>query len=184
LFAIIFAMNKTNLELKHFCSDFHGVRKVLKTIGAKKEVVKNQKDFFFELPKRKIGNPRLKLRIENRKETLIYYDRPNFKKEKETKATIKLYKVHDKELLPFLKESLGVKAIVEKKREVWRKDNTVFHLDDVKGVGKIFEVELQRFGKINQKDINIFKKYQTELLPHLGPVIRGSNVDLVKKLGI
>ncbi len=174
-------MNKTNLELKHFCSDFHEVRKVLKTMGAKKEVVKNQKDYFFELPKRKIGNPRLKLRIEGKKETLIYYDRPDFKKGKETNAKIKLYEVKDKELLPFLKESLGVKAIVEKKREVWRKDNTVFHLDDVKGAGKIFEVELQKFGKINQKDIDLFKEYQTQLLPYLGQVVRGSNVDLVKK---
>lgn len=173
-------MNKTNLELKHLCSDFSAVRKILKIIGAKKEVVKIQKDFFFELPKKQGANPRLKLRIENKEETLIYYDRPDFKKGKETNAKIKLYEVKDKELLSFLKESLGVKAIVEKRREVWRKENTVFHLDEVKGVGKIFEVELQKFGKINQEDVRIFKKYQTELLPYLGKVVRGSNVDLVK----
>lgn len=177
-------MEKTNLELKHLCADFGKIRQVLKSFGAKKEIVKNQKDFFFELVKRKIGNPRLKLRIENKKETLIYYVRPDFKNGKETAAKIKLYEVNDKELLPFLKESLGVKAVVEKRREVWRKDNAVFHLDEVKGVGKIFEVELQKFGKINQKDIDIFKKYQKELLPYLGKVVRGSNVDLVKRSGI
>lgn len=177
-------MNKTNLELKHHCSDFDKVRKILKSFGAKKEIVKNQKDYFFELSKKKIGNPRLKLRIENKKETLVYYDRPDFKKGKEATAKIKLYEVKDEELLPFLKESLGVKAIVEKKREVWRKDNTVFHLDEVKGVGKIFEVELQKFGKIIQKDIDMFKKYQKELLPYLGKVVRGSNVDLVKRSGM
>ncbi len=174
-------MEKTNLELKHLCVDFGKIRRVLKDLGAKREIVKNQKDFFFELPKSKTGNPRLKLRIENKKETLIFYDRPDFKKGKETAAKIRLYEVKDKELLPFLKDSLGVKAIVEKKREVWRKDNTVFHLDDVKGVGKIFEVELQKFGKVNQKDIGIFKKYQKELLPYLGKVVKGSNVDLIKR---
>lgn len=173
-------MNKINLELKHFCKDFGLIRNILKSFDAKKEIVKNQKDFFFKLPKGKTGNPRLKLRIEGKKETLIYYDRPDFKKGKQIAAKIKLYEVKDNELLPFLKESLGVRAVVEKKREVWRKDNTVFHLDDVKGVGKIFEVELQKFGKVNQKDIGIFKEYQKELLPHLGKVVKGSNVDLVK----
>ena len=48
-------MNKTNLELKHHCTDFVGVRKVLSIIGAKKEVVKRQVDYFFGLP-RKIGS--------------------------------------------------------------------------------------------------------------------------------
>ncbi len=175
-------MNKTNLELKYFCSDFDGIRKILKkNIGATKESVKNQKDFFFELLKIKTGNPRLKLRIEGKKETLIYYDRPDFKKGEETKAKIKLYEVKDKYLLPFLKESLGVKAVVEKKREIWRKDNTVFHLDDVKGVGKIFEIELQKTGNITKKDTEKFNGYQKQLLPFLDNIVRGSNVDLVKK---
>lgn len=175
-----FVMEKTNIELKHFCVDFANIRQVLKGFGAKKETVKDQKDFFFELPKRKIGNPRLKLRIEGKKETLIYYDRPGFTKGKETPAKIKLYEVKDGELLIFLKESLGVKAVVEKKREVWRKDNAVFHLDEVKSVGRVFEIELQKSGKVTQKDVAVFRKYQRELLPHLGKVIKGSNVDLVK----
>lgn len=173
-------MNKTNLELKHLCADFTGVRQTLKQIGAEKKLVVNQKDYFFELAKKKNGNPRLKLRIENGTQTLIYYDRPDFVKGKQTAAKIKLYEVTDKDLLSFLQESLGVKAIVEKKREVWRKDHTVFHLDVVKGVGKIFEIELQKKGTITEKDKNLFKDYQTKLLPHLGKVVKGSNVDLVK----
>ncbi len=172
-------MNQNNLELKHFCSDFVPLRKALLKIGARKEVVKNQKDYFFELPKSKTGNPRLKLRIENEIEKLIYYDRPEFKKSKETASKIKLYEVKDKELLPFLKESLGVKSTVEKKREIWRKDNTVFHLDNVKTVGKIFEIELQKNGKISKEDVKMFKNYQDILLPYLGDVIKSSNSDLI-----
>lgn len=175
-------MNKTNLELKHQCSDFVNIRKVLGKIGAKKKVVKRQVDYFFELPN-KIGStsPRLKLRVEGKLKTLIYYERPDFVKAKDTTSDIKLYDVKDKELLPFLERSLGVKAIVDKKREVWRKANTVFHIDNVKGVGGIFEIELQKKGKISEKDKKLFAYYQKELLPYLGKVIKGSNVDLVKK---
>ncbi len=152
-------------------------------IGAKKEVVKRQIDYFFELPK-KAGatSPRLKLRIEGKVKTLIYYERPDFVKAKDTTSDIKLYDVEDNNLLPFLERSLGVRAIVDKKREVWRRANTVFHIDNVKGVGGIFEIELQKKGIISENDKKLFAYYQRELLPYLGNVINGSNVDLVKKL--
>jgi adenylate cyclase class IV len=71
--------------------------------------------------------------------------------------------------------------MVVKTREVWRKENTVFHLDTVKGVGTIFEVELQKTGKVSEKDRRIFNSYQEKLLPFLGEGIKGSNVDLVGK---
>lgn len=173
-------MNKTNLELKHYCSDFSKVRMALKQLGATKEVVKNQKDYFFNLPKENISG-RLKLRIEGKKKTLVYYERPDFVKAKDTTSLVKLYSISDNEFLPFFKKTLGIKAVVDKKREVWRKANTVFHLDNVKGVGSIFEIELQKKGKINEKDKKLFAYYQKELLPYLGNVIKGSNVDLVRK---
>jgi adenylate cyclase class 2 len=180
LFATINIMNKINLELKHYCYDFNKVRKVLKEIGATKEVVKNQKDYFFNLPDSNTAG-RLKLRIEGKIKTLVYYERPDFVKAKDTTSDVKLYSVTDNELLPFLEKSLGVKALVDKKREVWRKANTVFHIDNVKGVGGIFEIELQKRGKITVSDRKLFTNYQSKLLPFLGEVIKGSNVDLVIK---
>ncbi len=169
-------MNKTNLELKHFCSDFGNIRKVLKKIGAKKEGIKNQKDYFFEILN-KTG--RLKLRVEEGRQVLVYYERPNFLKGKSTTAKVKIYDVRDGQLLPFLRDALGTKVIVEKKRELWRKLNAVFHIDNVKGVGGIFEIELQKKGKITTSDQKQFKEYQDKLLPYLGKVIKGSNADLV-----
>lgn len=171
-------IKKINLELKHFCSDFSKIRLVLKKLGAKKEIVKNQTDYYFNLPTSK---GRLKLRIEGKRLTLVYYERPNFEAAKETASKIELYNVKDRHLFPFLQKSLGVKAVVKKKREVWRKTNTVFHLDAVKSVGNIFEIELQKNGKITEKDRKIFRGYQKKLLPVLGGVIKGSNVDLVSK---
>lgn len=173
-------MNKTNLELKHYCSNFSKIRQVLKDFQASKEVVKSQKDYFFNLPVGK-NSPRLKMRIEGKKKMLCYYERPDFVKGKETTAKVRLYDVADNQLLKFLSESLSVKAVVEKRREVWRKENTVFHIDRVKGVGGIFEIELQKRGKITKTDRVLFRKYQDAFLPHLGKVIKGSNVDLVKQ---
>ncbi len=93
-------MNKTNLELKHYCSDFINIRKVLSKIGARKEVVKRQIDYFFDLPKKPEGiSPRLKLRIEGKIKTLIYYERPDFVKAKDTTSDVKLYDVKDNNLL-------------------------------------------------------------------------------------
>ncbi len=175
-------MQKNNLELKHYCQNFAKVRRVLKEIGARKDDVIKQKDYFFDLPKKKFGNPRLKLRIEDGKHMLIFYDRPDFKAGKQTAAKIKIYETKSAELLPVVMDALGVKAVVEKTREIWRKENTVFHLDTVKGVGKIFEIELQKKGNITASDKKIFKGYQDRLLPHLGKVIKGSNVDLVKRV--
>lgn len=175
-------MNKANLELKHRCSDFSKIRAVLNEIGARKTIIKNQKDYFFHLPHNpKKHSPRLKLRIEGKTKTLVYYERPDFDKTKGAVADIKLYSVKDAQLLPFFEAAFGVRAVVEKKREVWKLANTVFHLDTVKNVGKIFEIELQKKGKITDGDRKKFASYQAKLLPYLDEVVKGSNVDLVKE---
>ena len=70
--------------------------------------------------------------------------------------------------------------IVKKKREVWRKSNTVFHLDIVRNVGKIFEIELQKSGEVKFSDQRQFKTYQNKFLPYLRKVIKGSNLDLIR----
>ncbi len=172
---------KQNLELKHFCKDFKEIRKVLKGLGATKEIVKSQKDYFFDLPiAKKKEKARLKLRIENKRMSLVYYQRPDFIAGKDTEANTALLEA-DNDLLGFLEKSLGIIGIVEKKREIWRKNNTVFHLDTVKEVGEIFEIELQKEGNINKADRELFSSYQKALKPYLGKVIKGSNIDLVLK---
>jgi adenylate cyclase class IV len=174
---------KTNLELKHYCTDFSAIRKILKNIGAEKIAIKNQKDYFFHLPRIKTGDsPRLKLRIEKDSKVLIYYERPKFQKGKDTTSKVKFYPVTDNQLLPFLKETLGIQATVEKKREIWKKGNTVFHLDIIKDIGNVFEIELRKTGAITQKDSDIFKSYQKQLDPYLGKIIKDSNGDLILKI--
>ena len=40
---------------------------------------------------------------------------------------------------------------------------------------------MQKHVKLTPKDRQIFKSYQDKLLPYLGKVIKGSNIDLVNK---
>ena len=117
--------SKSNLELKHFCPDFSKVRSVLKEMGAKKEAVKDQKDYFFDLPRaKKKTKARMKLRMEGKRQEIIYYERPDFIVGKETSSAIKLYDVADRKLLPFLQASLGACAntlLTPKKKRITAK---------------------------------------------------------------
>jgi len=174
--------SKINLELKYFCSDFRPVRALLREIGARKIHAVQQKDYFFNLPNRKSSHPRrLKLREENGRHMLVYYERPNFSARLSTKADVKVLTVLDSGLREFLSTAFGVKAVVEKKRELWRKGHTVFHLDTVKNVGKVFEIEVWTNPKTLSDDKVDFAKYRRQFLPYLGAIIRGSNANIVVK---
>ena len=72
---------------------------------------------------------------------------------------------------------LGTKAVVRKRRELWAKDNAVFNLDTVEGIGQVLEVEVQQTG---QRDIDAqLSEYQSAPAPFAGPHITASNEDLV-----
>lgn len=169
---------KNNLELKYFCKDFEPLRQVLTNLGAHKERIVKQKDYFFNVPVQSKG--RMKLRFEDDKpDTLIYYERPDFTIESETESKILLYNVNDSNLLDFLTKSHGVLGIVEKTREVWRLDETVFHIDIISNVGNIFEIELQSTNTITQENIDMFNNYKSQVLPFLNDIVVNSNIDLV-----
>ena len=67
--------------------------------------------------------------------------------------------------------------VVKKRREVWKKGNAIFNLDNVVGVGKIFEVEVELSDGDDQDQQIVY--YQNLFGPHLGEEIIRSNEDLV-----
>jgi len=172
-------MGKLNLELKYLCNDFSPIRKILKDLRARKIGTFNQKDYFFNLPISKDQKiiPRLKLRIQENEYTLVYYERGDFSDTSATPAKVTLFKVSDKKLLDFLKKVLGIKIVVIKKRDLWKKDRAVFNLDTVRNVGKIFEIEIATDGGL--KDRELFNHYKNKFLPYLNHVVKRSNLDLV-----
>ena len=79
-----------------------------------------------------------------------------------------------------LEAALGARAVVRKQRELWRKDNVIFNLDNVEGVGQILEVEVKDEDgcDIDQQ----LDEYRSVLGPVMGSYIVGSNEDLVTAL--
>ena len=88
----------------------------------------------------------------------------------------------DHGIVEVLEAALGMRVVVRKKRELWHKDNIKFNLDDVEGVGRIFELEAQEIDghDIDGHDIEAqVEEYRRLLVPHLGAYIACSNEDLV-----
>ncbi len=166
-----------NREIKAYCSDFVPVRQILRSLGAVFVETKEQVDFFYHLPavSDEPGTRRLKLRIENSKSQLIYYyDR----QERGARTShFRLWEIQDAQVQSVLEAALGVRAVVRKQRELWCKDNVIFNLDTVEGVGQVFEVEVMA-----QEGVDIEKQLtenRRRFGPYLGPDISGSNEDLV-----
>ena len=126
-----------NLELKSVCHDLNKAVKICWQIGAKFGGILNQMDIYYNVPE-----GRLKLRnVNDDKFELIYYFRVDKGTEKESDYDI--IKLNDeKDIKKILKESLGVRGTIKKKRELYLYQNVRIHLDTVRGLGKFIEFEV------------------------------------------
>ena len=94
-----------------------------------------QTDTYFNVP-----NGRLKLREGNIENNLIFYERANQAGPKN--SFFKLVRVEDTAgLKEALEQSVGIKVVVKKKREIYYIGNIKFHLDEVPGLGAFVEIE-------------------------------------------
>jgi adenylate cyclase class IV len=128
-------------EFKAYCPDFTPLRRALIELGAVFLERKTQVDYYFNLRgEPEIGRTRrLKLRLEKGGQYLVYYQEVG-----EGERRARQYEVAEAGspgMMELMKAALGVRAVVRKEREVWRKGNTLFNLDTVEGVGQVFEVE-------------------------------------------
>ena len=167
-----------NREIKAYCPDFEPVRKLLRDAGATFVEIKEQVDYFYHLPAvgDSEGTRRLKLRVQNGKTQLIYYY--DIQETHSRVSQFQLWELRDSHIQEVLEAALGIRVVVRKQRELWRKDNVIFNLDTVEDVGQIFEVEAQQE---DGYDIEAQVEECRRLFgPCLGPRITGSNEDLVK----
>lgn len=167
-----------NREIKAYCPDFAPVRELLRDSGAILIETKEQVDHYYHLPVlgEEEGTRRLKLRIEGEKRELIYY---RDYQEKGTRVSqFQLWQMPDHGVTEVLNTVLGNRVVVRKQRELWHKDNIKFNLDNVDGVGLIFELEAQ---DMDGFDIEVqVEEYRRRLVRHIGPYITCSNEDLVR----
>ena len=135
----------TNLELKIRVTSHLSVKKILEQIGAENKGILNQKDVYYSVP-----NGLLKLRVENRNESLIYYNRNE--NDKNRWSDFEFLKFADGNGERFFNKLFDVEVIVIKKRQLFYYDDTRIHLDTVKFLGKFLELEtLVINGKVDAK---------------------------------
>jgi predicted adenylyl cyclase CyaB len=129
-------INHFNIEIKARCRNSNRIRKILRQKKAEFIGVDHQIDTYFSLPPSK---GRLKLRegdIENR---LIFYKRSDRAGPK--RSDVFLVDNPGQGMKEMLTKVVGVKTVVDKRREIYFIKNVKFHLDQVRGLGEFVEIE-------------------------------------------
>jgi predicted adenylyl cyclase CyaB len=128
-------MTYLNVEIKARCTDADFIRKYLISKKADFKGTDKQTDTYFS-----VRDGRLKLREGNIENNLIYYKRDDQAGPKNSR--FKLVKVQDAAgLKEMLADSIGIKVVVTKKREIYYIGNVKFHIDEVPGLGSFVEIE-------------------------------------------
>lgn len=129
-------MSIISKEFKARCADPERVKEI---IAAQPGVVykgnDRQIDIYFNVPA-----GRLKLRKGTIENNLIAYQRADYAGAKESKIEL-LPVAQDSPLERMLTVTLGVKVVVDKRRDIYFIENVKFHLDVVQSLGTFVEVE-------------------------------------------
>jgi len=135
-----------NIEFKAKCENYDVINNVLKARDAEFRGEDHQIDTYFN-----VARGRLKLREGNIENYLIHYERENQEGPKSSFVT--LFRTEpDSALKELLIKSLGILAVVDKKRKIYFVGNVKIHLDTVQDLGSFVEVEaIDKTGKIGKE---------------------------------
>jgi len=138
-------MRLLNFEFKARLRDEKRARAVLKQLGARLVGTDHQADTYFQVP-----SGRLKVREGRIENALIYYRRSNTPRAR--RATVDMMLLPRRNSLrAILAAALGVRVVVDKRREIYFVRNVKIHLDRVRGLGKFVEVEaISRSGDLKR----------------------------------
>ncbi|MFT3823180.1 MAG: class IV adenylate cyclase [Chitinophagaceae bacterium] len=128
-------MSFINIEIKARTSNTDAIRRFLLDNGAMFHGTDLQTDTYFN-----VQQGRLKLREGNIENNLIYYQRIDQHGPKQ--SDFQLTQVADAAgLKAMLSAAIGIKIVVQKKREIYFIENIKFHLDELEGLGQFVEIE-------------------------------------------
>ena len=163
----------TNLELKARIPSLRGAHQCARLLGAEFHGLLVQRDTYFRVP---AGRPKLR-ECEGHKAELIYYEREESSSERwsnyRREAVDNAAGVRE-----LLGEALGVRAVVDKRREVYLYGNARIHIDDVSGVGACIEFEVM--GEEPEESHGTMRTLVKAFLIDEGDIIRGSYSDLIQ----
>ena len=125
-----------NVELKARLPDLEAARKLAAALATEHPGTQHQRDTYFH-----VRRGRLKLReIDGQSAQLVWYERPDDRGPRASHYL--LVPVAEPEgLTAALTGALGVRGVVEKRREVFLWHNVRIHLDEVVGLGTFLEFE-------------------------------------------
>lgn len=125
-----------NIELKARLTDVDRARRIATELATKRLEPQHQVDTYFHC-----RSGRLKLRqIDGLTAQLIWYERPD--REGAKASDYRLVPVANPETLKAaLAGALGIRSVVEKRREIFLWHNVRIHLDEVTGLGTFLEFE-------------------------------------------
>lgn len=129
-------MNRQNVEIKARIASLAAAREVALQVATDHVGVQRQVDTYFSCP-----HGRLKLReIDGQPAQLVWYSRPDLQAARVSDYI--LTPVHaPAELKESLARALGVRVVVDKRREIFLADNVRIHLDRVAELGDFIEFE-------------------------------------------
>jgi adenylate cyclase, class 2 len=128
-------MHFTNIEIKARTKQAAFIRQWLMEHHAEFRGTDHQTDTYFNVP-----HGRMKIRQGNIENALIRYQRPDESGPKQ--SDFDLLELSDAgSLKQILSSALGIKVVVEKKREIFFIENTKFHLDELPVLGSFVEIE-------------------------------------------
>ena len=125
-----------NIELKARLADYAAAQQVAAAIATKRLGTQHQIDTYFHC-----HHGRLKLRqIDGLRAELVWYARAD--EEGPKPSDYQLVPLQNPETLKAaLAAALGIRAVVEKRREIFLYHSVRIHLDDVVGLGRFLEFE-------------------------------------------
>jgi predicted adenylyl cyclase CyaB len=138
-------MKHLNFEFKARLNNEQQVRAALKRLDARFIGTDHQVDTYFRVP-----SGRLKVREGRLENALIFYQRSNLRRARQASVEMMLLPRRNS-LRAILARSLGILAVVDKRREIYFVKNVKIHLDRVRRLGKFLEVEaISRAGDVKK----------------------------------
>lgn len=136
-------MKRINYEFKAQLKSDAVVRRALKYLRARYIGTDHQVDTYFRVPA-----GRLKIREGRIENALIFYQRSNARRARRSKIEMMMLPPRNS-IRAILAAAVGVRVVVDKRREIYFVGNVKIHLDRVRGLGKFVEVEaISRGGSV------------------------------------
>lgn len=165
-----------NFEFKAKIKNINNIKKIIEKIQARYLETLQQIDTYYNTK-----HGRLKIReINNIISQLIYYNRDE---EKEFRwSEYQVYDVSQVSILKnILEKSLGIKGVVNKKREVYILENCRIHVDDVAELGNFVEFEYMASDPSKNNAYEFISRLKAEFSGDIQEIHKNSYIDILLK---